>query len=98
MAIDGRDIARARESAESGGPSAPKPGKRDAYESPVIRVVSHALFWVPVVFLVWFAYVSGTWMGGWVGGVLSVASTVLTIGVLWLWYRMRQRRRGRLLR
>jgi len=92
MAIDGRDIARAREQAPTGGARTPGTAK-DAYESPVIRLLSHALVWVPVALVVWFAYVSGTWMGGWTMGVLSVASTALTIGALWLWRRMRTRRR-----
>jgi hypothetical protein len=92
MGIDGRDIARARAAADAGQP-APAPRDRDAYESPAVRVISHALVWVPVALVVWLAYVSGTWMGGWTMGVLSVVSAVLTVGVLWLWIKARNRRR-----
>jgi hypothetical protein len=93
MAIDGRDIARARAAAEQGtAPNAPT-GKTDAYESLPVRIISQLLIWVPLALVVWFAYVSGTWMGGgWMMGVLSVASAVLTAGGLWLWYKMRKRR------
>jgi hypothetical protein len=94
MAIDGRDIARRREAAGSGGAGVPAPGKRDAYESPAVRAISHALVWVPLALIVVFAYVSGTWLGGgWVMGVLSVLSTVLTVAILWVWYRRKGRRR-----
>lgn len=94
MAIDGRDIARQRAAAESGGAGTPAPDKRDAYESPAVRAVSHALIWVPVALIVAFAYVSGTWLGGgWVMGVLSVLSTALTVGILWVWYQRKGRRR-----
>jgi hypothetical protein len=93
MAIDGRDIARARAEAESGNPTAAPAGKRDAYESPAIRMLSHALVWVPIALLLWFAYESGSWLGGGLMGWLSVASTLLTVGGLWLWYRVRRRRR-----
>lgn len=93
MAIDGRDIARARAAAERGNAPVAPPGKTDAYESLPVRIVSHALIWVPIALVVWFAYVSGTWLGGgWVMGVVSVASSLLTVGVLWAWYRMRKRR------
>jgi predicted PurR-regulated permease PerM len=37
------------------------------------------------------AYYIGTWTGGFLGGVLSVASTVLTVAVLWLFMRRRRR-------
>ena len=93
MAIDGRDIARARSAAEQGRALPQPSGKVDAYESLPVRLISHALIWVPVALVIWFAYVSGTWLGGgWVMGVLSVASAVLTAGGLWLWYKMRKRR------
>jgi hypothetical protein len=91
MAIDGRDIARARAAAEQGRVSA-TPGKTDAYESLGVRIFSQALIWVPAALIVWFAYVSGTWMGGWVMGVVSVVSSIATVGVLWLWYKVRKRR------
>ncbi len=93
MAIDGRDIARARAAAEQGGTPVQPPGKADAYESPAVKLISHALIWVPIALVIWFAYVSGTWLGGgWVMGVISVASAVLSAGLLWLWYKVRKRR------
>jgi hypothetical protein len=93
MAIDGRDIARARAAAESGQPPVRQPDKNDAYESPAIGLLSHALVWVPVALVLWFAYVSGTWIGGWVMGVLSVVSTIATVGVVWLFLKVRKRGR-----
>jgi hypothetical protein len=92
MAIDGRDIARARAAAESGDAPGPHSKGADAYESPLVRVLSHALVWVPIALIVWFAYVSGTWIGGWLGGVVSVLSAVATVGGLWLWTKTRKRR------
>jgi Flp pilus assembly protein TadB len=93
MAIDGRDIARARAEREAGGPVGSSAGSGDAYESLGVRVVSHALIWVPAAAVVWLAYVSGTWLGGgWIMGVLSVVSTLATFGVLWLWMKVRKRR------
>lgn len=93
MPIDGRDIARARAEAASGRTQAGSGVPKDAYESPAIRLLSHAIVWVPAALVIWFAYVSGTWMGGWTMGVLSVVSTALTVGVLWLWYKVRRRKR-----
>jgi len=93
MPIDGRDIARARAEAESRRSPAVAGAPKDAYESPLIRLLSHAIVWVPAALIVWFAYVSGTWMGGWTMGVLSLVSTALTVLVLWLWYKVRKRRR-----
>lgn len=77
MAIDGSKIGR-------------RPDEKVGYESPAVRVAAGAIFWVPVAVLLIFAYWSGTWIGGWVGGVVSIVSTMGTIGVLWL---LRQRRR-----
>jgi hypothetical protein len=95
MAIDGRDIARKpADGRPEPAPSATSLRKRDAYESPAIGLLSQALVWIPLALLVWFAYVSGTWMGGWTMGVISVVSTAFTVGALWLWYSMRRRRRG----
>jgi len=79
MAIDGRTISK----------QAKKP---DAYESPVVRFVSHAIVWVPIAVVLWFAYVSGTWTGGWVGGVISVVSAIATVGLVWLFLKSRRRR------
>ena len=50
MAIDGRTLVKPPE-----GP--------DAYESGWVRVISHALIWVPLGLVVVLAYVSGTWIG-----------------------------------
>jgi hypothetical protein len=93
LAIDGRDIARARAEREAGGPVGRPAGIRDAYESPGVRIVSHAIVWVPVALVVWFAYVSGTWMGGPVAGLMSVGSTILSVGVLWLFMKRKKRAR-----
>jgi hypothetical protein len=93
MAIDGRVVARARAAAEAGNAQASPPKDSDAYESPVVRVLSHAIIWVPIVLVVWFAYWSGTWIGGWIGGVVSVVSTVATVGVVWIFMKARKRRR-----
>lgn len=79
MAIDGRNIARQQKQPE-------------AYESLGVRVLSHALIWVPLALVVWFAYVSGTWIGGWTMGLLSVASAILTGGIVWLFMKARRRR------
>lgn len=89
MAIDGRDLARAKAARQPGA----GPGSPDAYESRGIRLLSHAIVWVPLAIVVWFAYVSGTWMGGVGGGVLSVVSVVLTAVGIWMWRRMSHRRR-----
>lgn len=96
MAIDGRDIARARGQAASGPPSAAPQGRRDAYESPAVRILSHALVWVPLALVIWFAYESGTWLGGgWVQGVINVGVTVLTFAGIWAWRHVNKHRRGR---
>lgn len=89
MSIDGREIARARDGRRVSG----RPGTTDAYESPGVRLLSHAIVWVPLAILIWFAYVSGTWMGGVAGGIVSVVSTVLTAAGIWAWRRMRRRQR-----
>jgi len=93
VAIDGRDIARARAERDAGGPVAPSVGPRDAYESRGVGIIAQALVWVPVAFVVWLAYVSGTWMGGPLAGVASVASTLLTVVVLWLFMKRKKNRR-----
>lgn len=78
MSIDGRNLNQ------------PPPTERDGYDSPGVRIFAAALFWVPVALLVAFAYWSGTWLGGWVAGVLNVVGTIAAILVLWL---LRRRRR-----
>jgi len=93
VVIDGRDIARARAAAESGTPSAPPQRERDAYQSPTVRVLSHALIWIPLLLIVVLAYVSGTWIGDWTSGVINVIATVLTFGIIWLWRRVRRHKR-----
>lgn len=90
VSIDGRDIARVKAQIDSG--KAPEP-EADAYGNPAVRVLAHALVWVPLLIVLWIAYVSGTWIGGVGGGVLSVVSTVATVGVIWVWNRARRRRR-----
>ena len=77
MAIDGSKIGK-------------PPVKKDGYESPAVRFAAAAIFWVPVALIAAFAYWSGSWIGGWVGGVISVVSTLMTIGVLWL-FKSRRR-------
>jgi Flp pilus assembly protein TadB len=81
MAIDGRTISQ-----QSKEP--------DAYQSSGVRIVAAALVWVPIALVLWLAYVSGTWLGGgWAMGVLSVASALATVGVLWLFMKARRKRR-----
>jgi hypothetical protein len=79
MAIDGRTIPK-------------QPKHAEAHEGLGVKVVARALVWVPIVLVVWFAYVSGTWMGGWTMGLLSVASAVATVGVVWLFLKSRRNR------
>jgi Flp pilus assembly protein TadB len=94
MAIDGRDIARARAAAESGNARQASPSKdSDAYESPVVRVLSHAIIWIPIIFVVWFAYWSGTWIGGPIAGVISLVLTAGTVVVVWVFRKAHKRRR-----
>jgi Flp pilus assembly protein TadB len=92
MAIDGRDIAKARAAAGSGRPVTPPTRQRDAYESPAVGLLSHALIWIPVALILALAYVSGTWIGDWTTGVINVVATLLTFGGIWLWRRIRRRR------
>jgi membrane protein implicated in regulation of membrane protease activity len=80
VAIDGRTIGK-------------EPEKPDAYESVWTVLISHALIWVPVVLLIWFAYVSGSWIGGTWAGVASVVSSIATVGVVWFYRRFVKRRR-----
>jgi Flp pilus assembly protein TadB len=80
MGIDGRTLAK-------------KPEDTDAYTSSGVGLLAHALVWVPLLLVIWFAYVSGTWIGGTWGGVLSVVSTLATVGLIWVWNKVRRRRR-----
>ncbi len=83
MAIDGRTLMQTPE----------PPKEPDAYESVWIRLISHALIWVPLALVVWFAYATGTWIGGAAGGWLSVASAVATGLGIWAWRRFFRKRR-----
>ncbi len=76
MAIDGRRM------------TAGEPAK-DAYDSAGVRITAALIVVVPLVALLAFAYWSGTWIGGWKGGVLSVASAGLTVAIVWA-YRKRR--------
>jgi uncharacterized membrane protein YkgB len=78
MAIDGRQIGR-------------PPEEKDAYQSVGLRVVAALVVVVPALALVVLVYFIGTWTGGVLGGVLSVVSTILTVGVLWVLKRRRRR-------
>lgn len=80
MAIDGRDLAK-------------KTQDQDAYQSPAVRVFAHAIVWIPLLIVLWIAYESGVWIGGVGGGIVSVLSTVATVGVIWAWNRLRRKRR-----
>ena len=81
VAIDGRTIGK-------------EPEKTDAYESVWVRLVSHALIWIPLALLVWVAYVTGSWIGGPWAGVASVVSTVATAGGVWAYRRYFRRHRS----
>lgn len=72
MAIDGRKLVQKPEADASG------------YESRGVRVAAALIFWVPVALVVAFAYWSGTWIGGTIGGVSSVVSTAAVVFFLWL--------------
>jgi hypothetical protein len=78
MAIDGRDVGK-------------KPAEKDSYESPTVRIVAGALLWVPIALVLAFAYWSGTWMGGWLWGVINLVSAVAIVFVLWLVRSKRKR-------
>jgi hypothetical protein len=93
MAIDGRDIARARDASKPGPQPLPPQGGRDAYESRGVGLLSHALVWVPLALIVWFAYVSGTWIGGPVEGLVNVGVTVLTFAGIWGWRYVHKKRK-----
>jgi hypothetical protein len=77
MAIDGRQLVH-------------PPREKDPSQGLGVRVAAVLIVWVPLLVLVVLTYLIGTWTGGVLGGVLSVASTALTIGVLWLFMRRRR--------
>lgn len=61
----------------------------DTYESPVVRVVAALLVVVPLALLAVGTYWVGTWTGGVMGGVASVAVEAVFIGILFLRRRAR---------
>ena len=77
VAIDGRTLVK-------------RPEEPDAYESGWVRLISHALIWVPLGLVVVLAYVSGTWIAG---GAFSVVSAVVTALGIWAWRHFFKRRR-----
>jgi hypothetical protein len=78
MAIDGRDIAKpVRE--------------KDPYDSVGPRIIAVAIIALPIAALVIASYWIGTWTGGVLGGVLGIVSTVLTVAILWVLRRRKQR-------
>ena len=78
MAIDGRDIARPKR-------------EKELYESPGARIAGIAIVAVPLLAIVIGSYWVGEWTGGVLGGILSVVSTALTVGILWLLARRKRR-------
>jgi hypothetical protein len=78
MAIDGRRLVH-------------PPEERDRSQGAGVRIAAILIVWLPALALVAIAYVIGTMTGGVLGGVLSVASTALTVGVLWVFMRRRRR-------
>lgn len=78
MAIDGRDIAKPKR-------------EKDAYDSAATRIFAVAVVAVPVALLVIASYAIGTWTGGVLGGVVGIASTGLTVAVLWVLQRRKRR-------
>jgi hypothetical protein len=77
MAIDGKSIR--------------DPGKQPEprEDGTWITVLAWAAVLVPFALLVWGTYLIGTWTGGTIGGVLSVASTVAIGIVIWAYRRSR---------
>lgn len=63
---------------------------RDVYESSTVRAVATLIVIVPLALLVAGTYWVGTWTGGVLGGVSSVALEVIILGILYL--RRRSRR------
>ncbi len=78
MAIDGRDLVR------------PKQTEKDVYSSPAVGVVAALVVIVPIALLVIGSYWIGSLTGGFLGGVLGIASTVATVAVLWALKRRRR--------
>jgi len=63
--------------------------ERDTYSSPTVRVVATLIVVVPLVLLVAGTYWVGTWTGGVVGGVSTVALELLVLGVVYVRRRAR---------
>jgi hypothetical protein len=78
MAIDGRSIRDPDKS--------PTPSEAGAW----LTVLAWAAIVVPLALLAWGTYVIGTWTGGVIGGVLSVASTVVVGLAIWAFRRSRR--------
>ena len=62
---------------------------RDTYESPIVRVAAALIVVVPLALLVVGTYWIGTWTGGVVGGISSVALETAFLAVLYLRRRSR---------
>ncbi len=76
MAIDGRAI---------GGR---QPAERLPEEAGAgIKVLAWLAVLVPLALIVWGTYVIGTWTGGWMGGVASVVTTLISCVGIWWWRR-----------
>lgn len=78
MTIDGRDIGKPRR-------------EKDAYDSAAPRMIAVAIVAVPIILLVVASYWIGTWTGGALGGILGIVGTLLTVAVLWVLKRRKQR-------
>ena len=63
--------------------------ERDTYSSPTVRVVATLIVVVPLVLLVAGTYWVGTWTGGVLGGVSTVALELLVFGVVYVRRRAR---------
>ena len=62
---------------------------RDTYDSPIVRVAAALIVVVPLALLVVGTYWIGTWTGGVVGGITSVALEAAFLAVLYLRRRSR---------
>ncbi len=81
MAIDGRTFKQQPE----------KDAGTVAYESKGLSVVAALIIWVPLLAFLYFTYWSGTFFGGFWGGIASVVSTAASIAIFWAFKRMRHR-------
>ena len=61
------------------------------HDAPLLTVLAWAAVVVPLGFLVWLTYLTGTWMGGGVvGGLFSVVVTAGSCLAIWAWKRGRR--------